>query len=139
MAENFREIHIGKVIRQCVTDHEISLSLIKSVFKVQENEVQLMYEAKSLETELVLKWSKLLEYDLFRLYSQHLILYAPPVSASGTKDSRSFPVKVKNIYTKEVIDFIIEMLDTGKKTRKQVLEEYRIPKTTLNKWLAKYK
>ncbi|EJL74034.1 hypothetical protein [Chryseobacterium populi] len=138
MEENFREIHIGSMIRQCVADRGISFSRIKKVFKVQESDVQFIYEAKSMETELMLKWSKLLEYDLFRLYSQHLILYAPPVSASD-KDSRLFPVKEKNIYTKEMIDFIIETLDTGKKTKKQVLEEYRIPKTTLHKWLAKYK
>ena len=33
------------------------------------------------------KWSKILEYDFFRIYSQHLILYAPP-SANENKSKK---------------------------------------------------
>ncbi len=33
-----------------------------------------MYKQKNLDTEMLLKWSKLLEYDFLRIYSQHLIL-----------------------------------------------------------------
>jgi DNA invertase Pin-like site-specific DNA recombinase len=37
-----------------------------------------------------------------------------------------------------VVDFILELINTGEKTSVQITEEYRIPKTTLYKWLNKY-
>ena len=51
----------------------------------------------------------------------------------------TFPQFRKNIYTKEIIDFILEQIETKQKTIKQVIEEYKIPKTTLYKWISKYK
>ena len=33
-----------------------------------------MYEVKSLDTEILLRWSKLVEYDFFRLYL-HIIAW----------------------------------------------------------------
>lgn len=49
------------------------------------------------------------------------------------------PTFRKNIYTKEVIDFILELIETGEKTKAQVIQEYNIPKSTLHKWIYKYK
>lgn len=102
-----------------------------------------MYSSQSLDAEILLKWCKLLEYDFFRIYSQHLILYAPPAAnekIEQQKDKKTnLPQFRKNIYTKEVIDFILELIANGEKTKKQVIEEYRIPKTTLYKWISKYK
>ncbi|WP_317125994.1 hypothetical protein [Chryseobacterium sp. 7] len=104
-------------------------------------EIQKMYDSKSLDTEVLLRWSKLLEYDFFRIYSQHLILYAPEEKrnyrSSGKKKSK-LPVFRKNIYTREVIDFILEMINSGEMTRMMVIEKYKIPKTTLYKWIEKY-
>ena len=44
----------------------------------------------------------------------------------------------KNIYTREIIDFILEQINTNVKTPKQVVDDYNIPKTTLYKWMSKY-
>jgi len=85
-----------------------------------------------------LKFSKLLEFDFFRIYSQHLILYAPATSRGISKNNR-FPKFKKNIYTKEIIDFIISEIQQGEKSKAQVMEDYGIPKTTLYKWIQKYK
>ena len=99
-----------------------------------------MYTRENLPTDVLLKWSKLLEYDFFRMYSQHLILYAPPSANEKTERQKTtLPQFRKNIYTKEVIDFILEMIKTGEKTKTQVIEEYNIPKTTLYKWISKHK
>ncbi|MGG5207674.1 transposase [Chryseobacterium sp. MIQD13] len=100
-----------------------------------------MYEEKSIDTDLLLKWSKLLEYDFFRLYSQHMILYSPPNPVNGRKRSEKsvLPQFRKNLYTKEIIDFILELIESETKSKKQVIEEYKIPKTTLYKWISKYK
>lgn len=74
------------------------------------------------------------------MYSQHLILYAPhPIDQKGKKQKIDHPQFRKNVYTKEVIDFILEQVDTGAMSKIQVTEKYRIPKTTLHKWINKYK
>ena len=137
---NFKEIHIGTLINQRVTESGIEISRICNFLKCTEEEIQQMYESKSLDSEILLKWSKLLEYDFFRVYTQHLILYAP-VSADNenTKTQKTnLPQFRKNIYTKEIIDFILEQVSSGEMTKTQVMEKYKIPKTTLYKWISKY-
>lgn len=101
-----------------------------------------MFLQEELTTGILLKWSKLLEYDFFRVYSQHLILYAPQRStnynSSSNEKGSKLPQFRKNIYTKEVIDFILELVESEEKTRQQIIDEYKIPKTTLYKWISKY-
>lgn len=115
------------------------MSRICNFINSSEVEILKMYQAQSLDTELLLRWSKLLQYDFFRIYSQHLILYSPPSAKSETIKPSSLPVFRKNIYTKEIIEFILEEIDEGKITKKEVVDKYRIPKTTLYKWIEKYK
>lgn len=136
---NFKHINIGLFLEQCVKLRRIEKARICNFFKCPEFEIDQMYRSESLDSELLLKWCKLLEYDFFRLYSQHLILYSPPSKMVGTSEKKGFPHFRKNLYTREIIDFIIDQIDSGKKTRRQVIEEYKIPKTTLYKWIDKYK
>ena len=140
---NFKSIHIGKMIENTVAESRIEISRICNFLKCSKEEIEKMYQSKSLDTEILLKWSKLLQYDFFRMYTQHLILYAPPSAnekRSKKEDKKqTVPQFRKNIYTKEVIDFIIEQIDTEKMTKKQIIERYNIPKTTLYKWISKYK
>jgi len=138
----FKDINIGALIQQCCAERNMKLSRICNFFKCDEKTIEQMYQAKSLDTEIVLKWSKLLEYDFFRIYSQHLILFAPPSATYSTpinSYTSSLPQFRKNIYTKEVIEFMLELLETGKKTRQEIIHDYKIPKTTLYKWIYKYK
>lgn len=139
---NFKSIHIGKMIENTVAESRIEISRICNYFKCSDDEIVKMYQSKSLDTEILLKWSKLLQYVFFRMYTQHLILYAPPSAnekRSKENKKQTIPEFRKNIYTKEVIDFIIEQIDTEKMTKKQIIERYNIPKTTLYKWISKYK
>lgn len=140
---NFKSIHIGKMIENTVAESRIEISRICNYFKCSDDEIVKMYQSKSLDTEILLKWSKLLQYDFFRMYTQHLMLYAPPSAnekRSKKEDKKqTVPQFRKNIYTKEVIDFIIQQIDTEKMTKKQIIERYNIPKTTLYKWISKYK
>ncbi|CAD0218248.1 transposase [Chryseobacterium sp. JV274] len=137
---DFKKIDIGKMIKEKVTENEIDMARICNFFKFTVAEIQKMYKSQSLDCEILLKWSKLLEYDFFRIYSQHLILYSPPSKGKvkTEKTKPSVPEFRKNIYTKEMIDFIIERIETGEMTRNQIIERYRIPKTTLFKWIDKY-
>ena len=128
------------MIEKEVADCGIEMSRICNFMKCEEEEVKQIYLQENLSTDILLKWSKLLEYDFFRIYSQHLILYAP-VSADNenTKTQKTnLPQFRKNIYTKEIIDFILEQVSSGEMTKTQVMEKYKIPKTTLYKWISKY-
>lgn len=137
---NFKNIHIGTLINQAVTESRIAMSRICNFMKCNEEEINQMYLQENLPTDILLKWSKLLKYDFFRLYSQHLIFYAPPSSEekTNTKPKTILPQFRKNIYTKEIIDFILEQVSSGEMTKTQVMEKYKIPKTTLYKWISKY-
>ncbi|MCU7615804.1 transposase [Chryseobacterium sp. PBS4-4] len=141
MSTDFKDIVIGNLIRQRVSDRDIGMSRICKFLNSTEEEITQMYKSSSLDTETLLRWSKLLEYDFFRLYSQHLILYAPPANSNYNviKEKQSILPKFrKHIYTFEIIRFLLEQIQTGQKTKKQIIEEYRIPKTTLYKWIDKY-
>ncbi|KPE52940.1 helix-turn-helix domain-containing protein [Chryseobacterium indologenes] len=136
---NFKDIHIGQMIETLVSEQGVEIQRICNFFKSSEEDIQQMYKTKSIDTEVLLKWCKLLEYDFFRVYSQHLILYAPtlPDKERDIKKT-SLPQFRKNIYTREVIDYILEEIQTGTMSRTEIMERYKIPKTTLYKWISKY-
>lgn len=137
---NFKDIHIGNLISNRVLDCAIEINRICDYFNCSENEIMKVFQSKTIDSNELLKWSKLLEYDFFRIFSQHLIFHSPQASRSYNKiPHNSLPKFRKNIYTKEIIEFIIEEIHSGKMTKKEVIERYRIPKTTLYKWLRKYK
>lgn len=138
--EDFKNIHLGACIKRMVKERMIGSSRMMKFMKLTEAEIEKMYQCRSLDTEVLLRWSKLLQYDFFRLYSQHMILYAPMPGLKMNVESTSvLPQFRKNIYTPEIIEFILELIDTKKKTKQQVINEYKIPKTTLYKWISKYR
>lgn len=129
------------MIYQCVIENNIEISRICNFLKCSEEDLATMYKSKSLDTELLLRWSKLLKYDFFRVYSQHFILIKPNSGHKQNNEKRksSLPQFRKNIYSKEFIDLIIQTIKTGKKTKSQIIKEYNIPQTTLHEWIKKYK
>lgn len=142
MEFRFKDIHIGSVIYLVVQEKNIDNTHIISYFNVDDWQIEQMYTKRSLDTETVLKWSKLLEYDFFRIYSQHLLLYAPfhkidePTAENYINTT---PVFKKNLYTPEIIQFIVELVQTNQKTPSEVIEYYRIPRSTLYKWIGKHR
>ncbi len=141
---NFKIIHIGSIIKEKVKEQKIDSERICNFINVKDKDILSMYSMRSLDSEIILKWCKLLRYDLFRLYSQHLIIYCPTKLSNSSdlleeKKESQLPQFKKNIYTKELIDFILEQINSKKMTKKQVIDDYRIPKTTLYKWIQKYK
>lgn len=137
---NLKDIHIGNTIEARWKEMDISIERTCNFFKLDSQKISEMFKQKHMNSEHLLKWSKLLDYDFFRLYSQHLILYSPPIQNPASKDKKgsSLPIFRKSLYTKEIITFVLEQLETGQKTKQQVIDEYRIPKTTLYKWISKY-
>ncbi|SDQ04073.1 hypothetical protein SAMN05421664_0032 [Chryseobacterium soldanellicola] len=140
MKVNFKDVHIGEIIYTRVMEKDIHIDRICSFMKQEEEDIEKMYASKSLDTDILLRWSKLLEYDFFRFFSQHLILYAPPSSVNYNKTIKSvLPEFRKNLYTKEVIDFILDLIEKKEKSKVEVMNQYRIPKSTLHRWIVKYK
>lgn len=136
----YKVIHIGQAIKELVQQKEIAIERICNFLNKDEDFVNSVYESKSIDTDILLRWSKLLEYDFFRLYSSHLILYSPPSAVNKTKEKSNktqTPQFRKNIYTQEIKNFIIKKIDSGEMTQADVIKEYSIPKSTLHRWLQK--
>jgi hypothetical protein len=141
MILDLKNIHIGNLISQRVAEKGFDSFRICKFLRCTDVEWKSMQSQKSLDTDTLLKLSTLLEYDFFRVYSQYLILYAPQANVhynSVANKQSLLPYYRKNIYTKEVVDFILEQIENGIKTKAQIIEEYKIPKTTLYKWISKY-
>ncbi|MCU7618852.1 transposase [Chryseobacterium sp. PBS4-4] len=139
MKINVKDIHIGNIIKEVIEEREITIPRICNFFKIDEREVFRMFEQKSLESDLILKWSKLAEYDFFRPYVTHLMLFA---SISQTKNNKNLKKSEdiqfrKNVYTKEIKEYILELVNTNQKTLSDIIKEYNIPKTTIYKWMRK--
>ena len=130
------------LIEQRMKECEITIERTAAFLKISEGEVEQMYKKKSLESDTLLRWSKLLKYDFFRIYSQHLILYAPQdkgkVKRKKKKADSSLPVFKKNIYTQEVINYLVGLVESKKMTLRQLQDKYNIPSTTILRWYDKY-
>ncbi|RNA60440.1 transposase [Chryseobacterium nematophagum] len=137
---NFKQLHMGSLVHQKVKENRVSISFLCEAFKCGKQGIIDMYSGDTIDTELLLIWSKILRYDFFRIYSAHLIMYAPvaKVVKRGEKRKRTIYTP-KNIYTYGMIDFILDQLEKGEKTTLQIKQEYGIPRSTLHKWINKYK
>lgn len=134
---DFKNIHIGQMIEKRANETNIDMKRICNFLKCTESEVQQMYTSESMNSYTLLRWSKLLEYDFFRVYSQHILLFTSK-KEKNTNEKSSLPEFRKNIYTKEIINFILETINSGRMTKQDVISTYKIPKTTLYKWINKY-
>ncbi len=133
-------IHIGNFIKKRYHELDIPVDRACIFLNCQEKEIEQTFLKEMIDTDKLLKWSKLLSYDFFRLYSHHLLLYAPVASTnSNNQDQTSLPEFRKNIYTKEIIDYVLMLIKTNEKTPEQIIKDYRIPKTTLYRWINKNK
>ncbi len=137
-----KNIHIGFLIKTRVSELNIDIKRIIKFFKNKYTEEQILeqYEKPSIDSDDLLKWSKLLEYDFFRIYTQHIILFSPlnkEINRNYEKDSK-LPQFKKNIYTIEIIDFILELFTKENKSIQEISEEYNIPKNTIRNWTKKY-
>lgn len=140
MEYNFKDIHIGELIHQIVKLKDVDKKRIINFFNDNALDLNEVYNSKNISSDNLLKWSKLLKYDFFRVYSQHIMLYAnmEPLIPKEDKSKSQIPIFKKSIYTKEIIDFICELIKNKQKSKEQIITEYNIPKTTLYRWLKKY-
>ena len=138
--QQYKDIHIGSEIQAVVTAQEIDMTRIEKFFKTDEDHILQMYQSKSLDADILLKWCKLLEYNFFLYYHSHLQLYTPSAATAKTKsETTEKPQAVfrKNIYTKEVKEYLLNLIQTNTMTASQVMKKYSIPKATLFTWMRK--
>ncbi len=138
---DYKEIHIGNLIKLRVREKKMGLLRISSFLKCAVEDIEKMYTSTSIDSEMLLKWSKLLEYDFFRIYSQHIILFAPNNSDQEkelSSEKTVLPNFRKSLYTREIIDFILNQYNSGNMSRQEIYNKYNIPKSTFHKWLNKY-
>lgn len=135
---NLKKINLGALIKQRIKEMEIDNDRICNYLTISEDELLEIYEKSDIDTENLLKFSKILKYDFFRLYSQHLMLYSSTFIEKDHSIESSLPSFRKNIYSREIIDFILRQIASGKMTKSNVILKYNIPKTTLYKWIKKY-
>jgi predicted transcriptional regulator len=136
-----RNLHIGDIISKIIIEKKMKMADIKSKMCITSKTLNKMLIAKSLDTTHLLKWSKVLRYDFFRLYSSHLMLHHG-ISNTLTRKTDSLNIQGihirKNVYTKDLIQFLINKVQTNEMTPMEVINQYAIPKTTFYKWLQKY-
>lgn len=134
----YKDINIGELIKIRVEEQQIDTSRICNFLNCTSKELDNFYKSKNINVDILLKWCKLLEYDFFRIYSHHLILYSPPSNNKTSQIKTQLPEFRKSLYTEEIIEFILEQITEEKMSAKQVIEKYKIPKTTLYKWMSKH-
>ncbi|QES93948.1 transposase [Empedobacter brevis] len=134
----YKDINIGELIKIRVEELQIETSRICNFLNCTSKELDNFYKSKNINVDILLKWCKLLEYDFFRIYSHHLILYSPPSNNKTSQIKTQLPEFRKSLYTEEIIEFILEQITEEKMSAKQVIEKYKIPKTTLYKWMSKH-
>lgn len=139
-----KNIHIGTLIKKRVNELDIDIKRIISFFKIySEKEIQEQYESAVIQTDDLLRWSKLLEYDFFRIYTQHIILFAPVGKVDKNLQPKAntssvLPNYRKNVYTKEIIEYVLDLHLKENKTIQEIANEYNIPKNTIHNWIKKY-
>ena len=96
------------MIKERIAESEMETLRICNFFNCTEDEVIEMYQQENLPTDILLKWSKLLEYDFFRMYTQHLMLYAPPSAnekRSKKEDKKQTVPQFRNVRLQTKLDF----------------------------------
>jgi hypothetical protein len=139
--DKMNEIHIGKLIREACLALQITDERMENFFSMPYAEVENMFAQEHLSTDLLLKWSKLLKFDFFRIYSGHLMMYHG-ISAKLLKEKTEICAGLdvrKNLYTPEIKNFIVNKVQTNQITIPEAIEKYGVGRTTLFRWIAKVK
>lgn len=141
---DFKSIHIGTHIRRIADIRELSISRACIFLNCNHKDIKEMYTKKSLDSDLLLRWCKLLDYNFFMFYHSHLQIYKPSASITKLKnhqisneEHKNYSFR-KNLYMPEIIDWLLFKLDKGELTVKEIIEIYNIPRTTIYRWKKKY-
>jgi len=68
------QLHIGKAVRKIFLKSGLSVKQFADMIPCKESNIYKIYERKEIDTSLLKKICKILNYDFFKLYSQELHL-----------------------------------------------------------------
>lgn len=141
---DYKQIHIGNHIKTIAELKELSISRACLFLKCSHKDIQDMYLKETLDSGLLLRWCKLLDYNFFMFYHTHLQLHAPSAAKAKVKTKESDKLKSevkpndydfkKNLYMPELIDWIVNKLHKEEISIQQAMDRYQIPKTTIYRW-----
>jgi len=141
---NFKQIHIGSEIKRITELNNISLERACKFHKCTPQEIEEMYNSSSLHSDVLLKWSKLLKYNVFMFYHTHLQIYSPSSATAKlqevnqNKEDRDVETYFrKNLYSPEIIQWLLSKIELKEMSVKDVIKKYNIPKTTIYRWIKK--
>lgn len=139
------KIHIGELIKKKLDESGMDKTVFANRIKKSYPTTLNIFKKKSIKTEDLLKISKVLKYDFFRVYSAEIQLTCPKAtnnvrigSAKETATVESgMPRFKKNLYSSEFIETLVRDINDGKMTRYEAMKKYELPKTTLYRWCRK--
>ena len=142
----YRNIHIGKYIKLRMTEIGMDQGTLAGKLRQSPEQLQGIFSSGDITCHQLLKISRILSYDFFRIYSMNIILYSPPNMGFAIKPEKGqrkgngtrMPNFIKNTYTPQVISYIVSLYRSGELSAAEMTQKYRIPKTTLYRWLKKY-
>lgn len=146
---NYKNISIGSLIEERIHELDIDKERLLKFVGINNQQLQQIISKNNVDVNTLVRFCKILEYDFFRLYSQHLILFSAPSSQSRSSVSKKntqenngksqiLPMVRKQLYTKEIILFILKKYESKSMSVQQIITDYNIPKTTLYRWITKY-
>lgn len=143
---DYKDIHIGSHIRFVSGFRGLTLSRASSYFGCSAQSILDVYRSKTLDSGVLLGWCKLLDYNFFMFYHSHLQLYKPSASLTRLTPKTTQTPNVlegytfrKNLYSPDIIDWLMNKIDSGELSVSDVMRLYHIPKTTIYRWRKKYK
>jgi predicted transcriptional regulator len=139
------KIHIGELIKKKLEESGIDKTVFAHRIKKSYPTTLNIFKKKSIKTDDLLKISKVLKYDFFRVYSADIQLTCPKATNNvrlGNKETgngaeSALPRFKKNLYSNEFIDNLVKEINDGKLTRYEAMKKYELPKTTLYRWCPK--
>lgn len=108
-------MHIGTEIKKIITEKKIPITQLANKLGKTRALIYDIYERQSIDTQLLAKLSKILDYNFFKLYvnSSHLIEKSEFINVIKTKDEEvknlKQNIKIKEneiIYLKKIIKLL---------------------------------
>ena len=139
------KIHIGELIKKKLEESGMDKTVFAHRIKKSYPTTLNIFKKRSIKTDDLLKISKVLKYDFFRVYSAEIQLTCPKATnnvrqsamSKGEATDTTLPRFKKNLYSNEFIDNLVKEINEGKLSRYEAMKKYELPKTTLYRWCRK--
>lgn len=135
---------MGKHLKIISEVKDLSLSRACLFLNCSKDDIYTMYQQPSLDSSTLLRWCKLLDYNFFMIYHTHLQMFTPSAATAkitrnpkDQKIQKSYNFK-KNLYSPEIIKWLLEQMESKKMSVAQIIDRYSIPRTTIYRWKKKY-